>query len=216
MQALPVPSRAPVAFAIALNLIPVVGVAFWGWSAFALILLYWLENVIIGARTVASMAATGLSGGAVSLALALAIGGFFTLHYGLFCLVHGTFVLALFGGDEGGDGLFDIAGAVGAQMAREPNLWLGVASIAAWQAVQFVRFIARGEARTTTPIALMAAPYPRIIVLHITIIFGGFLLMLLNQPVAGLVVLALVKMGFDVAEAMGKGPRLGASPLKSD
>jgi hypothetical protein len=211
MQALLVPSRAPAAIAIALNLIPVIGVVFWGWSAFALILLYWLENLIIGARTVLAMAATGLAGGGASLAGALAIGAFFTLHYGMFCLVHGTFVLAMFGGGEAGGALFDVFGAVGREFAREPNLVLGLASIAVWQAVQLVLFIARGEVKSVSPLGLMAAPYPRIIVLHVTIIFGGFLLLLLNQPVAGLVVLALVKMAFDVAEAMGKTPRLEAA-----
>ena len=44
----------PVTTAIALNLIPVVGVLFWGWSAFALIFLYWLENLVVGVRTLAA------------------------------------------------------------------------------------------------------------------------------------------------------------------
>jgi hypothetical protein len=51
----------------------------------------------------------------------------------------------------------------------------------------------------------MAAPYPRIVILHLTIIIGGFVLMLLNQPLAGLVLLALIKAAFDVAEARGEG-----------
>ena len=33
------------------NAIPVYGVWFWGWNAFALIVLYWLENVIVGVST---------------------------------------------------------------------------------------------------------------------------------------------------------------------
>ena len=37
---------------------------------------------------------------------------------------------------------------------------------------------------------------------HITIIFGAFLLQLLNEPVAGILVLALVKMAYDVAEVL--------------
>ena len=198
----------PVAAAIGLNLIPLIGVVFWGWSAFALIFLYWLENLVIGVRTLASMAANGVLGGAPKSLGAPFFGVFFSFHYGLFCFVHGTFVLALFGGDQPGVG-DDLVAAARELFAREPNLLLGLASIVAWQMLQFVLFIARGEAKTTNPMALMAAPYPRIFVLHFAILGGGFLLTLLNQPFAGLVVLALVKMGFDVAEAAGKGPRFG-------
>lgn len=84
----------------------------------------------------------------------------------------------------------------------ESNLTFGLISIIAWQLVQFVLFIVRGEAKRTTPRDLMGAPYPRIMVLHITIIFGAFLLQLLNEPVAGILVLALVKMAYDVAEVL--------------
>ena len=53
----------PVTTAIALNLIPVIGVLFWGWSAFALIFLYWLENLVVGVRTLLSMLATAATAG---------------------------------------------------------------------------------------------------------------------------------------------------------
>lgn len=211
MKALEVPKVFPVGAAVVLNFIPLIGVAFWGWSAFALIFLYWLENVVIGARMLASMGANAVLGGTANAVGALVIGIFFTFHYGLFCFVHGTFVVALFGGqDVMGDTLLDLVGAAQTLFAREPNLAIGFAAIVAWQAVQWGLFIARGDAKTTNPLALMGAPYPRIIVLHVVIIFGGFLLMLLNEPMAGVLVLALVKMGFDVAEARGKGFRFGA------
>jgi hypothetical protein len=39
----------PSVFAIiAANQLPLLGVLFWGWSVFALLLLFWPENVIIG------------------------------------------------------------------------------------------------------------------------------------------------------------------------
>jgi len=196
----------PVAVAVGLNLIPLVGVVFWGWSAFALIFLYWLENVVIGVRTLLAILANGVLGGSVKKVGALIFATFFSFHYGLFCFVHGTFVLLLFGDGAMGD---DLALAARELFAREPNLMIGFASIVAWQVVQFCLFIARGEAKTASPIALMGAPYPRIVVLHLAIIGGGFLVMLLNQPLAGLIILALVKMGFDVAEASGNGLRFG-------
>ncbi len=189
----------PLALVIGLNLIPVIGVLFWGWSAFALIVLYWLENLVIGVRTLASMIANAAVMGGVNWLGALFFGGFFTLHYGLFCFGHGVFVMSMFGGSFYGDSVIDLGGAVAALFATQSNLAIGFASIVAWQVVQFVRFLVSGEVRRTNVVELMGAPYPRIITLHIAIIFGGFVLMLLNQPVSGILVLALVKMAYDVA-----------------
>lgn len=199
----------PTIAAIAFNLVPIVGVVFWGWSAFALIFLYWIENLVIGARTVASMLATAALE-AAKIRAAIAFAAFFTVHYGMFCFVHGTFVTAMFGGSSyAGDDMFDLWSTMQALFAAEPSLTTGLISIVLWQIVQFTLFILRGEARTAHPLSLMGAPYPRIIILHLTIIFGGFLLMLLNQPVAGLVLLALLKAAFDIAEAQGRGVKFG-------
>ncbi len=204
----------PVLAAIGFNLIPLFGVAFWCWSAFALIFLYWLENLVIGVRTLASMGVNAVRGGALKGAAALFVGCFFTFHYGLFCFVHGTFVVVLFGGGLAGDSMADLAGVARALFAERPNLLIGLFSIIAWQVVQLVRFALSPEAESTNPMALMIQPYPRIIILHLTIIVGGGLLLALNQPVAGLIVMALMKMGFDVAEAMGKGLRFGAPKVE--
>lgn len=196
----------PVAAAIAINLVPIVGVVFWGWSAFALIFLYWLENVVIGVRTLLSMAAHGLLGGG-HWGAALFYCGFFTVHYGMFCFGHGAFVVGMFGRDVLGTSMFDLDGAMRIIFTQHPNLILGFVSICLWQVIQFVIFIAGGAVRRTNLQELMGAPYGRIIILHLAIIFGGFLLISLDEPVAGLVMLALLKTAFDVAEALGKAPK---------
>lgn len=197
--------RWPVLAAIALNLIPLAGVIFWGWSAFALIVLYWLENIVIGVRTLASMAANALVSGGVSWIAAAFFGTFFIFHYGLFCYGHGVFVMVLFSGPAGGgfygESIIDLVGAVRGLLASQSNLVIGLVSIIVWQGVQLALFLGRGEAARTNPLELMGAPYPRIIVLHLAIIFGGLLLMMLNQPLGGLIVLTLVKMAADVSEA---------------
>ncbi len=157
-------------------------------------------------RTVVSMFANAaFTGGATCLA-ALFLGAFFTFHYGLFCFGHGVFVMAMFGGNLHGDTILDLGAGVRALFAAQTNLFIGFLSIVAWQVVQFVIFIESGEVKRTTVADLMGAPYPRIIALHVTIIFGGFVLMLLNQPVAGIVVLALVKMAYDVGGVL-RAPR---------
>lgn len=205
----------PLVLVIGLNLIPVVGVLFWGWSAFALIILYWLENLIVGVRTLASMLAHAAVTGGATWPAAIGLGAFFTIHYGIFCFGHGVFVMALFGGSFYGDSIIDLSGAVRQVFATQSNLIFGFASIVAWQVVQFVLFLVSGEVRRTNVMELMGAPYPRIIALHVTIIFGGFVLMALNQPAGGILVLALVKMGYDVADVLKtskpKTPQVEAS-----
>jgi len=189
------------ALALAFNLIPIFGVLFWHWSAFALIFLYWTENVVIGVRTVLSMLASALLEGPLVLIGTVPLSLFFCVHYGMFCFVHGVFVVGLFGGQLVAG--FDLAGAARAVFAHAPNLFYGLLSIVFWQLVQFVLFLVRGEAKTAKPTELMASPYPRIVALHIAIIGGGFLVMALGQPVWALLVLALFKTAYDLLPSLG-------------
>lgn len=196
----------PVTIAIALNLIPIVGVLFWGWSAFALLFLYWLENAVIGVRTLLSMLATSIAAGGMNWLGALFFCAFFTFHYGLFCFGHGVFLVVLFGQGTGmfAESQLDLVMATRLLFEQQDNLLIGFASIVVWQVVMFVIFLVRGEVRRTTVLDLMGEPYPRIIALHVALIFGGFLLVILGQPLWGLVVLALVKMVADIADATKK------------
>lgn len=190
-----------VGLAVAFNVLPIVGVLFWGWSPFALIFLYWLENVAIGGRTLLSILASGFAKGPGGGVLGVGLGAFFTVHYGLFCFVHGVFVVTLFGG-EMGDG-FDLVATAQRLLAHNTNLAIGFAAIVLWQAIELVLYLVSGRAREDTPRELMQAPYGRIVLLHVTILFGGFLLMLLGWPIIGVVALALFKTAYDVAVARG-------------
>ena len=40
---------------VAANLVPLAGVLFFGWSVFSTLLLFWVENVIVGAFNVLRM-----------------------------------------------------------------------------------------------------------------------------------------------------------------
>ncbi|HVZ99215.1 MAG TPA: DUF6498-containing protein [Caulobacterales bacterium] len=194
--------------ALALNLVPIAGALFWRWDVFTLIFLYWSENVVIGVRTLFSMLASAWAKSPVSLFGVIPLSLFFCVHYGMFCLVHGAFVVSMFGGHDT-LGALDLAAATQAVNARGFNLIVGFASVLAWQGVQFALFLKRGEARRTSPDMLMASPYPRIIALHITILGGGFLVMALGQPVWGLLVLAQFKTAFDVLPRL---PARGDAP----
>lgn len=192
-----------VAAAIIFNLVPLFGVLFWGWSVYALLLLYWLENVVIGGLNVAKMLTSGAAHGGGAILAALFFAAFFAFHYGMFTFGHGIFVNALFGGTHA-ESMFDLRGAVAAAFAQSPNLVWGFAAICALQLWGFVWFLVRGEAVRTDPMTLMSEPYGRIIILHFTIIFGGMLVLALGAPVWAIAVLVLVKIGVDVRDALPK------------
>jgi len=72
---------------IAANLIPLVGVLFYGWSSTLVLALFWIENLIVGLFNVLKMLVLVLRSKRFN---GLATSAFFTFHYGFFCTVHGT------------------------------------------------------------------------------------------------------------------------------
>jgi hypothetical protein len=55
----------------------------------------------------------------------------------------------------------------------------------------------------------MTAPYNRIIVMQLALIFGGWIILLLKSPVPALVVLVLVKTGLDFSAHRTEHTRAG-------
>ncbi|MEL6860820.1 MAG: DUF6498-containing protein [Pseudomonadota bacterium] len=186
--------RDPVAWAIlAVDLFPIWAVLTLGWGAIPLVFLYWLENVIIGAVTLAKMTATSMKDhpiGAIGMAF---IGPFFIFHYGMFCFVHGVFV-SVFAqmSVENGDmsGFPNPLGLINQALLSGENMPTFILAIIALQVFLFFQdFILRGEYRETTIEKEMSAPYGRIIVLHIGIFAGAFAMAVIGEPMWGILAL---------------------------
>jgi len=178
------------------NLIPLAGVLFLGWSVWQILIIYWLENGIVGFYNVLKMAAVPGLG-------KLGIIPFFILHYGMFWVVHGVFVwFALpmiweqMGGATGGPSLVACLWALpvlvlshGASFVY--NWWLG------------------GERYTSSPAREMGAPYGRVVILHVTIVLGAFLVAFLGSPIWALVLLVGLKTVADLAAHLAERRRAG-------
>jgi hypothetical protein len=67
-------------------------------------------------------------------------------------------------------------------------------------------YIGRGEFRTTSPSSAMSAPYGRVIVLHLTIIFGAFLIAAFGAPIGALLVLVVAKTILDLSLHLREHP----------
>lgn len=197
-------SRLAVAALVAANLVPLFGVAFLGWRLIDVMLLFWLENGVIGAYNVARMATAGRRRVA-----ALFLVPFFAVHYGMFWFVHGVFVVTLFGGSGplGGAGGAGTAGLgsgvtlplVGAVPAFGGIEW-ALLGLTLSHGASFVQNWWLGGAwRDASPADRMRAPYGRVVVLHLTILGGGFAVQALGEPAAALLLLIGLKVGIDLA-----------------
>ncbi|OGA68515.1 MAG: hypothetical protein A3F77_17335 [Betaproteobacteria bacterium RIFCSPLOWO2_12_FULL_67_28] len=203
---LPAPVSAPVL--IAANLLLLVGVLYWGWRIGDVVILYWVENLVIGAMHVLrilfadpdamrSAAAPVQSTGGERMAAKTALAAFFLVHYGGFCAVHGMFLASL----------FPVRGPMGvpleiwqilADRLREPGALAVIAALALSHGYSFARnYIGREEYRRVDIARMMFRPYGRIVVVHLFIIAGGLLLQGTRAPVAALLLFILLKTGID-------------------
>ena len=196
------PEAAPVAapLLIVANLVPLAGVLLWGWRIGDVVILYWIENLVVGAFNVLRILSAAPGGSALSgLAGKVFLAGFFTVHYGMFCYGHGVFLAMMFPVHGPGGEKLGIDGVV-LDMLREPGLLAAVAALVASHGYSFVRnYLGRGEFRNVDPGRLMARPYGRIVLVHVYVIAGGFLVQALASPVAPLALFVAMKTAIDYA-----------------
>ncbi len=197
-------AKSPPGFTIlALNLVPAACVLLFGWNAGVLLLLYWAENVIIGGFNAVKMGLSGVAWGLAGLLMAAVMIPFFIFHYGLFSFVHGMFVVLIGMGprilpdmDASPFGLYELV----MRLAREePGFGRSLLAILAAQAVAFLfDWLIPGGPRKFNPMVQMLAPYPRIIVLHLTIMAAAIPVLLLASPAWAVLALALLKTVFEM------------------
>jgi hypothetical protein len=287
-------SRSAILLLVA-NVIPIIGVLFFDWSLLTILVLYWLENGIVGLWNVpkiilaqgsimpklpdlpdaAALAATrsaeeaerlkeqwrraqaaqealnrqpgavgppgrpGILGPRAAARLSaiprtgLAI--FFAFHYGMFWFVHGIFVFALpafggastFGGtvdgsqfclDSAGFPIECQSGAFG-DVVWSSVLIGGIALFLSHGASFFLNYLGRGEYLTASPSGQVGSVYGRVVVLHLTIIFGSMVVAFLGAPIGALLVLVVLKTAFDLGlhlrERRRAGPQVPATPAVS-
>jgi len=185
---------------LAVDLAPVYAVIMWGWGAAPLVMLYWIENVIAGVMTLPRLLISGANFGVGGVFAGLFMSAFFVFHYGLFCAVHGTFLMVFVAmSEDGGQSLqaapmMDMLGMIGASLRLGRNMDLMIGLIVGWQVfVLFYQFIFKGDWRRTNPMAEMFAPYGRIVILHFGIFAGAGALFLLGDPMLGVLLLIVFR-----------------------
>lgn len=176
------------------NLVPLYGVLALHWNATPIMVFYWAENLVVGFYNVLKMrraqgsaagSGTTLNGRPVTDRDRGAMILFFVVHYGLFTLVHGIFVAIMFGARGHG---------------TVTDLGMALAFLTVSHGVSYRRnFIGRGEYQRVSFVRLFWQPYPRVIVMHITILAGGAWAQAKGSPLYALLVLVALKTAIDLA-----------------
>lgn len=186
------PRRASEVFLLVANILPLLGVILWDWKVFDILLVFWIENVIIGIFNVVKMLGWVQH---CRLYIALPIVPFFVLHYGSFTSGHGILIMAVFGGKNKAslDTIWQTLHEGGW------NMYISIGGIFLSHLFSFItNFIGKREIERTHIGLLMEAPYGRIVVMHLTIIIGGGAAVALGQPLWALALLVLLKTGMDL------------------
>ena len=201
------------------SLLPLYGVLSWGWSLYGLMVLYWMETGIVGIFAIIQMAIAARW-------LALLLVPFFIVHLGGFMAAHIFFLTIMFGGGWPNEParLSDLVWT----LLVGQGLWLGLAALAVSHSVSFVLNVLRpyrrgahqpvgrsgGTIETLAPgdpRSAMMAPYGRIVIMHVTIIFGAWLTALLQTRAAAFALLIALKIVADVAAHVRKNFRPAAA-----
>ena len=208
---LPRPSLSITALTVA-NLVPLFGVILLGWDAAAIVLLYWIENLIIGFFNILRMILVKVKSTAKQFMKLFYI-PFFCVHFGGFCAVHGLFLISFFkigspdeamspSGEWLGPLIFlQLLYQVVMQLwvSRPPGLEWPVLGLFISHGISFIKnYIIGQEYRLLKVPEIMMRPYKRVAVMHVAIIAGGFLIMMMGSPMALLCVLVFLKIGMDI------------------
>jgi hypothetical protein len=172
-----------VIFLIIINMMPLIGVFQFGWDVGFLMLIYWIETVVIGLFNIPKILTSGWGepGFALRVFGNLFIVAFFTVHYGGFNFGHFMFLKQM----------FDLP-----SFTRDVWIAAGGLSLSHFFSL-IVNWFGKAEYVGVAANEQMFKPYGRVIVMHVTIIFGG-VFALSGGGVGALILLVLLKTVSDV------------------
>ena len=191
--------RATSTMLVLANLIPLGGVVFFDWDVVMVLALFWLENVFIGLFAITKVAIAEKN---------LFRPLMFLVHYGGFMMGHGMIILLFYGRSSESAGQSEPIAQQVLHLLHEFNWWAAAALLVshAWSFV--ANYIGNAESKRLTGLQAMALPYRRMMITHVALLVGAFALDELGQPVVGVALLVLLKIGLDVRFHISEHRRL--------
>ena len=204
----------PLVSLIAGNLLTIVLAVLGNWDLATVVFIYWAQSVIIGIFAFLSILFTDTSAMADGITetttlpdgsklvrkgnpgtFKVLMAGFFAFHYGFFHLIYFFFIVD--------SGIFGPVGFSDPGIANSCGLFFAI------HAYSFLYHRQRGKAAVADMVMQFMEPYDRILPMHLTIIFGSFIILGLGffgittvTPV--LVLFLLLKTYADVAGHLKK------------
>jgi hypothetical protein len=202
----------------AVNLYPFLGVLAWGWDAFVLLMLYWLETAVIAFWTVVRIAtmsrarldALGVKFGAKNATSSVGVALFVTLHAGIFMGVHLFILWGFFSGAW--SRRIEGVGAFVRNLVIDTGLWLPLLAVFLLQAALVLYDALAPKLRPSSGAASDGEPlgtadgvaviglYVRIFVMQTTILLGAWAALAVGTAGA-LAVLIVLKCAVDLFSA---------------
>lgn len=196
-------------FVLAINAVPLVGVKYYDWSALTVVALYWAENLLVAAFTCARIALhrvlthkrghwrTGQLGTKVNdKPSGQGLFGEYATMAFIFTLAHGIFVggfIAIASQNHGDEPFW----ALSWEQLRGGVTWM-----VAVMTLEFVIDAATMRSRSFAWIkAYVRQRMGRVLVMHLTIIFGMWGMIATQSPFAVLYVLIALKTLWDLASS---------------
>lgn len=189
---------------IAANLIPVLGVAFWGWSAVEAFTVYAMETLIVGIITVLKLLVATFARNAHSRRngeSSVVPGGifitlFFIVHFGIFAMVQTSIFsgVADIGPRNAGPLYFFLNWY---KFLNEHTSYALAAFVVSYIGSNFVPFMVSGDYKTAPVMQIMIQPYGRIFVQQFTVILGSMML-LFKFGIGFMVVFVAAKLYIDL------------------
>jgi hypothetical protein len=193
---------------IVANLVPLFGALFFGWGVFLVLITYWIESAVIGFYTILKMIISkGIANQNAPVSLVLKqkkiadnlvmnhlmkifLVPFFMIHYGGFMSVHLIFIFAI-----------SSMSNTGFPSLTESLLTISIAAISLFVSHGlsfYYHFIKEKQYEKAVAAAIMMSPYPRIVVMHLTLIFGGFFILAAQIPAALISLFIILKIFVDL------------------
>lgn len=194
-----IPISISIVILILVNLIPILGVITMGWSPMEVLIIYWLETLIIGFLNVFKMAVSSPQDRTMNW-MKLFMIPFFILHFGIFVLVQGIFIILVIpavsglGGEELSDNVVDVL----VDQTVFGLWWPALVLFGSHLFSFFWNYIGKKEYRKVSVDRLMFQPYSRVIMQQF-IAIGGVMLAAATSSIILIVVLVIIaKTAVDV------------------
>lgn len=181
-----------VLFLIVANSVPIFGILFFNWDIFNILILYWLESAVVGFFNVLRMQRIDGYGKMSSII-------FFMVHYAGFMLGHLIFILNISKPDLGSAPDFLNAFLIVFDYLK--SLFISLSLLFLSHGLSFMfNFMKKEEYKHTSLRQQMAAPYKRIVLMHLAIVFSAYLTVRMNlaQDMAIVLILVILKIVIDL------------------